>query len=146
MKVKRGYFSIGIINGKTEFNVGGLWRSAHSFGAASIFTIGRRYPIQATDKSKAEQHIPLFEYQSWQDFTRPKGCELVVVEITDDAKPLPMFSHPMRACYILGAEDHGVPKAVIECCQSVVRIPSAFCLNVATAGSIVMYDRIAKSL
>ena len=27
-------------------------------------------------------------------------------------------------------------------CDHVIRIPTAFCINVATAGAIVMYDRI----
>lgn len=39
-----GYFGIGIESAKTPANVGGLWRSAHAFGAAFIFTIGARYP------------------------------------------------------------------------------------------------------
>ena len=33
---KRGYFGIGIMNPKTEMNVGSLWRSANILGATSV--------------------------------------------------------------------------------------------------------------
>ena len=37
------FYGIGIVNTKTEANIGTLWRSAHAFGASFIFTVGRRY-------------------------------------------------------------------------------------------------------
>lgn len=49
----RGYFGIGIVEGKSTENVGGLWRSAHALGASMIFTIGFRPPRQPTDTTCA---------------------------------------------------------------------------------------------
>lgn len=43
-----------------------------------------------------------------------------------------------------GAEEYGLPKEVLEKCHQIVQIPGSYCLNVATAASIVMYDRINK--
>jgi len=142
----RGYFGIGIINTKTVFNIGTLWRSAQNFGAAFIFTIGRRYKQEPSDTLKTTRHIPLFHYLDFEDFQahRPVSCPLVGIEQADNSIDLNNFSHPEKAIYLLGAEDNGLPKEIIGKCQGIVHISSPMCLNVAVAGSIVMYDRSSK--
>ena len=71
---------------------------------------------------------------------------VIGVELTDDARPLDSFVHPERAWYMLGAEDHGIPPSVLEKCHHVICIPHGrYCLNVAVAGSIVMYDRASRT-
>lgn len=145
--MSRGFFAIGIVAGKCPDNLGGLWRSAHSFGASFIFTVGHRYPHQPTDTTKAWKHIPLLEFQSVDGLLqyRPKGCEVVAVECGRGIpKPLTAFTHPERAIYLLGAEDTGIPIYTLGKADRLVEIPGDYCLNVATAGSILMYDRIAK--
>lgn len=49
-----------------------------------------------------------------------------------------------QACYLLGAEDNGLTKEAISKCQELVYLPGERSLNVAVAGSIVLYDRISK--
>lgn len=144
--MKKGYFAIGIYETKESDNVGTLWRSAMKFGADYIFTIGARYKKQRTDTTKTWRNIPLFAYKDWDDFLEhiPRDAELVFVEQTDYAKPLETYSHPKQAIYILGAEDYGVPVELMRG-QQKVQIKSPMCLNVAVAGSIVMYDRSTKS-
>lgn len=139
----RGYFGIGIEDGKTPENIGGLWRSAHAFGAAFIFTVGHRYPQQPTDTTKAWRHIPLLEYEDADDLVArlPRDSELVGVDNIGAPRPLVSFHHPERAVYVLGAEDRGLSDAMQECCTWIVEIPTSYCLNVATAGAIVLYDR-----
>jgi tRNA G18 (ribose-2'-O)-methylase SpoU len=148
----RGFFGIGIEAGKTPENVGGLWRSAHAFGASFIFTVGHRYPqhAQATDTTKAWKSIPLIEYRDCDAllYAKPRDCELVGVDCGyDDWSPvmLPKYAHPERAIYVLGAEDRGLSSDMLECVTRLIEIPGDYCLNVATAGSVVMYDRAAKS-
>lgn len=141
----RGYFGIGICGSKSPVNVGTLWRSAANMGAAFIFTVGRRYPHQVSDTVKAWKHVPLFQVRALDELPLPKDCKLIGVEQVARSVPLPRFTHPERAVYLLGAEDHGLTKAAQKRCQSIVEIPSSRCLNVAVAGSIVMYDRIAKA-
>lgn len=142
----RGYFQIGIYHVKNSINVGGLFRSAHCFGASSIFTIGRRYQKQSSDTSKAWRSIPLYHYLSFDDFYRqlPRECKLVGVEITDKAKDITSYIHPEQCAYCLGAEDYGLPEQVLERCWNVIKIPTTNCLNVAVTGSVVMYDRYLK--
>jgi tRNA(Leu) C34 or U34 (ribose-2'-O)-methylase TrmL len=144
--MKRGYFGIGIYHPKTTENIGTLWRSAHNFGADFIFTIGRRYKQQASDTTKAERHVPLYEYESFDDFRShlPRGCRIVFVEQIEGSRALPTVHHPESAAYVLGAEDYGVPEEIMTGFEK-VHIETPLCLNVAVAGSIVMYDRSTKS-
>lgn len=146
MKRRRGYFAIGIYGCKNSINIGTLWRSAANMGAAYIFTVGHRYKQQSSDTVKAFRHIPLFEYVSFAEMYKalPRDCWLIGVEQSASAHNLPGFAHPERAVYLLGAEDHGLPESVLSGCHATVQIPSARCLNVAVAGSIVVYDRNAK--
>ena len=72
----------------------------------------------------------------------PKECSLVGVEILDDAAELPSFPHPVQAAYVLGPERGRLSPELVARCRHLVRIPAAFSLNVATAGAIVMYDRL----
>lgn len=144
--MNRGFFAIGMYRPKTEHNLGTLWRSAHALGASMIFTIGHRYTRQASDTSAATRHVPYIPYPTWDVFraARPFNAPLVGVELTPRANNLLPFEHPETAVYLLGPEDGSLGGRILAECQYVVSIPSAFCLNVATAGSIVMYDRLAK--
>lgn len=144
----RGFCAVGIERTKNEMNVGTLWRSAVCLGADFIFTIGGRYHRQASDTTAAHRQIPLFEYADLDAFQqhRPYDVPLVGVELTDDAEPLETFDHPERALYLLGPEDGSLSKAALDLCQHVVKFQAAYCLNVASAGTVVLYDRQAKLL
>jgi tRNA (guanosine-2'-O-)-methyltransferase len=141
----RGFFGIGVVGSKSEVNVGTLWRSAHALGAAYVYTAGRRWPAQASDTVKTWRHLPYLEFGSVDDLFDhiPRGAVPVAIETGADLD-LRSFTHPQQACYLLGAEDHGLPRRVLERCPVRISIPSTACLNVAVAGSIVMYDRLAK--
>lgn len=144
----RGYFGVGVENCKYEMNLGTLWRSAHIFGASFIFVIGQRYRRQSSDTTKAWRSIPLYQYLTFEDFysSMPNDTILTGVEIMDRATPITKFTHNPRAVYLLGAEDGGLSKRAAEKCHRLVQIPGNICLNVAVAGSIIMYDRIAKEV
>jgi tRNA G18 (ribose-2'-O)-methylase SpoU len=139
----RGYFEIGIYNGKTSSNLGTLWRSAFQLGASGIFVIGKRFSKQSSDTVKAWRHVPLREYTDFEHFLscRPYNCSLIGVEMGGCS--VAKYNHPERAIYLLGAEDHGLPKSIIDACNSVLSLDSVNTesYNVAVAGSIVMYHR-----
>jgi tRNA G18 (ribose-2'-O)-methylase SpoU len=145
---QRGYFGVGIIDGKCSENVGTLWRSAANFGAAFIFTVGNRYKRQPTDTVATYRHVPYWRFDDWIDCHAhlPYDCQLIGVEIADRAISLETFTHPERAVYLLGPEDGSIPDDILAKCSHVLRIQSVFCLNVAVAGSVVMYDRQTKQL
>ncbi|WP_244500335.1 TrmH family RNA methyltransferase [Methyloceanibacter methanicus] len=75
----------------------------------------------------------------------PKGCSLVGIEILDGATDLPSFPHPLRCAYVLGPERGVLSTGLLDRCDHLIRIPTNFSLNVATAGAIVMYDRLRAS-
>lgn len=145
--MKRGYFGIGIFNGKCKQNIGTLWRSATILGADFIFVIGKRYEHQCSDTLKTPRHIPLYTYENADDFFRhvPYDCPVVAVEIDDNSIMLDEYKHRQRCIYLLGAEDGGISKNVLTRCKEVVQIRGDYCYNVAVAGSIIMYDRAIKT-
>ena len=87
--------------------------------------------------------MPYYHYDNFQEFFKniPKGTRIVGVEMTEKAMLLEDFEHPRRCVYLLGAEDHGLTKEAIEQSHFLVQFPSKYSLNVAVAGSIVLYDR-----
>ena len=143
---KRGFFGIGIQHTKTEQNVGTLWRTASIMGASFIFTIGKRYKKQASDTMQSWRHIPLYNYETFDEFYKamPYDCKLVGIELDDKSVAIEQFKHPERCIYLLGAEDNGLTREAIDKCHEIIQLPGDYCMNVSVAGSISMYDRILK--
>ncbi|MSO54662.1 MAG: TrmH family RNA methyltransferase [Rhodospirillales bacterium] len=140
-----GYFGIGVEGASKALNVGTLFRSAQAFGAAFVFAVAavyRREAARAADTSDAHGSMPFYSFPSIESMLLPKGCRLVGIEITPEAVDLPSFHHPRATAYILGPERGGLSPAMSARCDHIVRIPTAFSLNLAMAGVIVMYDRL----
>lgn len=143
----RGYFGIGVEGLSKPMNAGNLFRSAHAFGASFVFTIDSAYSrklVGKADTSRTEQNLPFYNFESVDDMRLPKGCQLVGVELLDDAVELPSFRHPRNAAYVLGRERGSLTPDLVARCDHVIKIPTSFCINVATAGAIVMYDRLVS--
>jgi tRNA G18 (ribose-2'-O)-methylase SpoU len=140
----RGYFGIGAERISKALNLGNLMRSAHGFGASFTFTIGAAYQaLEAhADTSKSAQHLPHYNWGSVDELVLPAGCRLVGVELLEDAIDLPAFRHPLRAAYVLGPELGSLSPELAARCHYIVRIPTSFCISLAMAGAIVMYDRV----
>lgn len=141
-----GYFGIGMECCKTWSNYGALWRTAHILGAKFVFLIGKKFQKSFTDPSKTWRTVPVYSYETLDSFysNLPYSCVLVGVEMTPDAVPLESYEHPQRACYLLGNESHGLSKAALDKCHQIIKLRGEQSMNVAIAGSIVMYDRVVK--
>lgn len=140
----RGYFAVGAERISKSLNLGNIMRSAHAFGASFTFTVGATYQaLEArADTSKGQWHLPHYNWRGLDEIALPQGCVLVGVELTDDAVDLPRFTHPLRAAYVLGPERGSLSPELLARCQHTVKIPTRFCVNVAIAAAIVMYDRV----
>lgn len=140
---QRGFFAVGVYQPKNQVNIGTLWRTASIMGAAFIFTIGRRYKEQNSDTRKTPRHTPLFHFQDVEDLRGhlPSSCLLVGVEMGERAQNIRDFAHPERACYMLGAEDNGIPEEVQGRCHRLLKLDGEASMNVSVAGSIVIYHR-----
>ncbi|MEM6683377.1 MAG: RNA methyltransferase [Pseudomonadota bacterium] len=140
----KGYFGIGIVSVSKVGNAGNLIRTANAFGAQFVFMVApdfRRH-IDKFDTAKTASAIPVFEAERFDDLTIPNGAELVGIELCDEAVALPSFAHPRRALYVLGGERVSLSAQMQSKCDYLIKIPTKFSLNVATAGAIVMYDRM----
>ena len=140
------YFGIGIYKPKTEENVGSLWRTAFILGASFVFVVDSKYQKKSTDILKVWSKIPLFQFESIDAFlkTVPYSCKVVGIEIDKNAIPIKDYQHPERAMYLLGSEDNGLTNELKNKCQEIIILPGTHSLNVAVAGSIVIYDRMNK--
>jgi tRNA(Leu) C34 or U34 (ribose-2'-O)-methylase TrmL len=144
----RGFFAIGVEQVSKSRNLGNLMRSAHAFGASFVFTVNasfkRRELLQA-DTSATVRSMPWYDFDSVEGILLPRHMVMVAVELTDDAVDLPSFRHPPQAAYVMGPERSSVSPELMARCDHVVKIPTKFCVNVATAGAILMYDRIQSA-
>ncbi len=124
-------------------NLGNLIRSAHAFGASFAFLVDAHYTVREarSDTSQAEKQLPVYRFDSPTEMVLPRSCQLIGVELLDDAVDLPSFRHPLNAAYIFGPERGSLTPDMIARCDHVVKIPTRFCVNLAVAGAIVMYDR-----
>ncbi|MGH6962709.1 MAG: TrmH family RNA methyltransferase, partial [Dongiaceae bacterium] len=110
-----------------------------------VFTIAAQFEPRAVkhaDTSDAAASLPLHEYADVAALQLPRGCQLVGIELLPEGIDLPSFRHPLQAAYVLGAERGSLSPALLARCDHIVRIPTRFCLNVAMAGALVMYDRM----
>ncbi|MEZ5848989.1 MAG: RNA methyltransferase [Geminicoccaceae bacterium] len=142
--IQRGYFAIGAEGISKPMNLGNLVRSANAFGASFVFLIDAHYSVKASksDTSHTHHQLPIYDYPGVAELDLPRDCALVGVELLDDAVDLPSFRHPRQAAYVFGPERGSLSPAMVARCDHVIRIPTRFCINLAVAGAIVMYDRV----
>ncbi|MGI9433466.1 MAG: RNA methyltransferase [Geminicoccaceae bacterium] len=140
----RGYFGIGAEAISKPMNLGNLIRSAHAFGASFAFLVDAHYTVASarSDTSEAEKQLPVYRFDRPDELVLPKTCALVGVELLDEAIELPSFRHPLNAAYVFGPERGSLSPAMVARCGHVVKIPTRFCINLAVAGAIIMYDRM----
>ena len=142
----KGFCGIGVFMPKTKENIGTLIRSAKMFSADFVFMIGERYVTQCT-AVKLDEKIPVFFFKDFNSFcnSMPPVEKYTVIELTENSKPLSKYNHPRKGIYILGSEDNGISKEILESerCEF-VEIEGNASLNLAVSGSIVLYDRYIK--
>lgn len=140
----RGYFGVGVEGISKSYNLGAVLRTANAFGASFAFTIGATHKaleVRRTDTSRADMHMPFYEWDSPDDLVLPRGCQLVGVELTEESIELPSFRHPTNCAYILGPEKGNLSDYMQERCDFMVQIPTKFCVNVSLAAALTIYDR-----
>jgi tRNA G18 (ribose-2'-O)-methylase SpoU len=145
-----------IYGSKFSENVGTLARSAFIYGFDAIYTIGSRYKRMRTDTVNAGKHIPIMalaDFDALYLVAQKNNASVVMVELDPCSVHLHHYDHPENAIYVVGAENRGIPTKVLdkhldEYGGVVIEIPTPKdqSMNVAVAGTIVMYDRYAKEL
>lgn len=139
----RGFASVALDNPKCMANVGGALRACGVYGASLMVVSGSRFQRSRTDTMKAYRHMPVLRVGDVFDAI-PYDCVPVAVDLLEDAKPLPDYTHPERAFYIFGAEDATLGQRITGRCRDKVFIPTTRCMNLAATVNVVLYDRLAK--
>lgn len=141
-------------NPKYPHNVGAAVRACSCFNSNLIIFTGNRVSLEP-DKEKGKYRLPREErmkgYKHVQlindnyPFNRfSSNVTPVAVEVRHNAELLPNFIHPENPVYVFGPEDGSIPQIYLKHCQRFLYIPSPFCLNLAAAIYVVLYDRMAK--
>ena len=142
----RGFAAVGLDHPKTSANIGGVMRAAACYGVSLVVIAGNRPGAlrYVTDTTKAYRHIPHLRADSVFDCI-PFDAVPVAVDLISGATPLPKYKHPERAYYIFGAEDRTLGAAITERCRDIVFVDTNYCMNLAAAVNVILYDRMAKS-
>ena len=132
-----------------EHNVGSLVRTAHAAAAEELVLVGEReWNVEAARTSELYTSVTqLSDAAAFRRYREEKGWDLVAVEL--DARAVNLFDaeYPERPCFLLGAELGGIPADLLDEAKLVVQIPQwglVPSLNLAVAGSIVLYDFLGK--
>ena len=142
--------SLAAWNISKEHNVGSLVRTAHAVAATEVVLVGSRvWNVEAARTAELYtdvRHLPA-DPGTFLDHLAAGGWNLVAVELDPRAVSLFEASYPERPCFLLGAELGGVPPELLDAASTIVQIPQwglVPSLNLAVAGSIVVYDHLAK--
>ena len=133
-----------------DHNVGTLVRTAHAAAATEVILLGEReWNVEAA--RTADLFTEIIQLPADPELFRAhlaaRRWNVVAVELADDATNLFDAIYPERPCFLLGAEIGGVPAELLGDAELIVQIPQwglVPCLNLAVAGSIVVYDYLAK--
>lgn len=141
-------------NVRSMYNVGAFFRTADGAGVERLLLAGitGRPPQNAIRKTAlgAEERVP------WEAVSDPipavqhlqtAGYEVAAVETSTRAVDIFDWRPQFPVCVLFGHEVDGLPQALLELCDTHVRIPMLglkHSLNVASAGAIVMYELLRK--
>jgi len=132
-----------------EHNVGSLVRTAHAAAAAEVVLVGEReWNMEAAKTSELYTTVTqLADIEAFRKHLESRRWNLVAVELDHRAVNLFDAEYPERPCFLLGAEVGGLPGELLDEAEMVVQIPQwglVPSLNLAIAGSIVVYDYLGK--
>jgi len=136
-------------NTTKEHNVGSLVRTAHAAAAAEVVLVGDRdWNVEAARTAQLYTTVTkVADLAAFREHLAARNWNLVAVELDDRAVNIFDAEYPDRPCFLLGAEVGGVPEALLVEAGLVVQIPQwglVPSLNLAVAGSIVLYDYLSK--
>jgi tRNA G18 (ribose-2'-O)-methylase SpoU len=142
-------FAIMMANIQGDFNIGSLFRSANAFNAKEFFYFGKKR-IDRRSLCGVHHYSEIQFLPEWEQVVALKErYTFVVLENTNRTHMLHQFDWktPKDPLVICGEEGCGIPQELLNLADVVLEIPmfgSIRSFNTAVAGSIAMYDLIAK--
>ncbi|MCB0964631.1 MAG: hypothetical protein KDA98_15235 [Acidimicrobiales bacterium] len=131
----------------TPTNVGSILRSAAAMAVDAVYLGGQSAGPEhgGTQKTAlgSDRFVDVRRVEDGLAAPRADGYRIVGIELTDDARPIHEADLTGAVCLVLGHEDRGLSKAVLDDLDAVAFIPQLGrigSLNVATAAAIAMYE------
>jgi tRNA (guanosine-2'-O-)-methyltransferase len=132
-----------------QANLGTLLRTCDAVGACIAVpgTDHYRHTL-ATGDTLGHHRRPCIHWldvgkDRWLERQRSAGWRIVAVELAEDATPLTLLEPAReRTVVLLGHEHKGIPDDLVESADACLEIPmvgQGASLNVAVAGSLVLY-------
>lgn len=141
-------------NVRSLYNVGSFFRTADAVRAEEIFLAGitptpddPRISKTALGAEASMRWSRCPDTASTIDRLRAGGREVVAIETSLHAVDLFDWQPRFPVCVIFGHEVDGIATAVLDRCDTHVRIPTLGLkqsINVATAGGVVLYELLRK--
>lgn len=141
-------------NVRSMYNVGSFFRTGDGMGMEKLYLSGitGRPPKNQISKTAlgADETLP------WEDADDPltllgslreQGHEIAAIETSVHAVDVFDWQPRFPVCLVFGHEVDGVQPALLDLCDTFVRIPMLghkHSLNVATAGGVVLYELLRK--
>lgn len=142
-----------LCNPKYPHNVAGVLRTCSCFGVSQLWWTGSRVSLDVPKHERLPREERMRGYADVKLFpgeAKPldafADCTPVAIELVPGAQLLPHFEHPQNAVYVFGPEDGSVPAGIRRLCHSFIAIPTAHCLNLSQAVTLVLYDRLLKDM
>lgn len=149
-------FSILLNNVRSLYNVGSIFRTADGAGVEKILLCGITGipPDSKITKTAlgAEKAVPWEFCASAKECIqrlKKKGCQIVLLEQTQESLPYQDFEPKTPLCLVIGNETKGVSEDLLPYCDQAVEIEMSGLknsLNVTVALGIVAYDFRQKIL
>lgn len=136
-----------LINPKKVENLAGALRACACFGINQLWYSGDRITmperLPREFRHKDYKGVELIHHPA--PLSQLKGKRAVALEIIPGTQNLVDFEHDFsNNVYVFGAEDSTIPSNILRQCVSHIQIPSNYCVNLAAAVYITLYDRTSK--
>lgn len=145
--------SIVLQNPHFAHNVSMVTRLASCFGIEQVWFTGNRVKVDLEQRKRMPREERMKGYSDVEIINHelpleqfPPGTVPVAVEVRPNSERLQDFQHPENAVYVFGPEDSSIHAGTLTYCHRFVVIPTrhGYCLNLATAVSILLWDRMVK--
>ena len=135
-------------------NLGMILRSADIFGVSAVYYQQGNNTVNNKQLLKLSRNsiIPIYFFDGIDSLLniREKGYQIIALEITNTSVPLRFISFPRKTCLVIGNEQSGVPKSILDIAVKSCHIEMIgghiSSLNVAVAASIALYEITINSL
>lgn len=135
---------------QTPYNVGTIIRTAAALGVDHLWLVGATE--SPTHPKTNKTALGTQRYVQWTVVAEPEpavnearasGYVVIGVELADDAGPLDLLDLSRDVALVVGHEDRGLSKEMLELCDDIGYIPQlgkVGSLNVGVAASIAVYE------